>query len=296
MTMQRLMSDGRPTARHMAWLLLFLSGCGKTTMDNPPNSVARSDWESPAIRLVQTKAPQRSRIGGEPCLASGTEWPRWQGRPLSLIAQIALEELPAGASSEFDLPEKGTLQFFFDAVEQPWGYDPEHAGGARVVYTSAQPETPTPFPDDLPSTARFKPMFVTFERFSSLADPDFLHTLSVDLDSGPGKERFDRWFEELKGIRSQMCGFPLSIQGDMRQQCALVTNGIYQGDSEWLDDPRAQQFLGEASEWTLLLQIDSHHEETGMMWGDVGRLYYWIKRSDLKARNFDNAWMILQCY
>jgi uncharacterized protein YwqG len=32
-----------------------------------------------------------------------------------------------------------------------------------------------------------------------------------------------------------------------------------------------------------------------MMWGDVGRLYYWIKQSDLHERNWELVWLILQC-
>jgi hypothetical protein len=47
-------------------------------------------------------------------------------------------------------------------------------------------------------------------------------------------------------------------------------------------------------DWILLLQLDSD-DDAGMMWGDVGMLYFWIKREDLKKENFDNVWMILQC-
>jgi uncharacterized protein YwqG len=32
-----------------------------------------------------------------------------------------------------------------------------------------------------------------------------------------------------------------------------------------------------------------------MMWGDVGKLYYLMNSEDLRNRNFDAAWMILQC-
>lgn len=32
-----------------------------------------------------------------------------------------------------------------------------------------------------------------------------------------------------------------------------------------------------------------------MMWGDVGRLYYWIRREDLAQRRFDKVWLVLQC-
>ena len=31
------------------------------------------------------------------------------------------------------------------------------------------------------------------------------------------------------------------------------------------------------------------------MWGDVGRLYFWIRDADLRARRFDATWLILQC-
>jgi hypothetical protein len=30
-------------------------------------------------------------------------------------------------------------------------------------------------------------------------------------------------------------------------------------------------------------------------WGDVGRIYYWIREQDLRSRAFDAAWLILQC-
>lgn len=50
-----------------------------------------------------------------------------------------------------------------------------------------------------------------------------------------------------------------------------------------------------AGDWHLLLQIDSD-DDTGMMWGHAGRIYYWIREQDLMVRVFDEAWLILQCY
>lgn len=32
-----------------------------------------------------------------------------------------------------------------------------------------------------------------------------------------------------------------------------------------------------------------------MMWGDVGRIYFWIREQDLKNFDFDKTWLILQC-
>jgi len=33
------------------------------------------------------------------------------------------------------------------------------------------------------------------------------------------------------------------------------------------------------------LQIDSE-DDAGMMWGDVGRLYWWMKKDELTRRDF----------
>ena len=81
----------------------------------------------------------------------------------------------------------------------------------------------------------------------------------------------------------------------MELECQLVTNGINCGDSNGYKDPRVKELEKEKNEWKLLLQIDSD-DKTGMMWGDSGRLYYWIKQKDLESLNFDKSWIVLQCY
>jgi uncharacterized protein YwqG len=32
-----------------------------------------------------------------------------------------------------------------------------------------------------------------------------------------------------------------------------------------------------------------------MMWGDVGRIYFWLTDEDLRARRWEEAWLVLQC-
>ena len=58
--------------------------------------------------------------------------------------------------------------------------------------------------------------------------------------------------------------------------------------------PRAASPKSGTARWRLLFQVDSE-DAAGMMWGDVGRLYYWIRDSDLRSSNFENCWMVLQC-
>ncbi len=47
-------------------------------------------------------------------------------------------------------------------------------------------------------------------------------------------------------------------------------------------------------EWKLLLQLDTD-DDTGWMWGDVGTLYFWVRESDARRRDFNKVWMVFQC-
>jgi uncharacterized protein YwqG len=46
--------------------------------------------------------------------------------------------------------------------------------------------------------------------------------------------------------------------------------------------------------WQLVLQIDSD-TDVGMQWGDLGRIYVCIRKSDLAERRFDRCWTMWQC-
>ena len=74
-----------------------------------------------------------------------------------------------------------------------------------------------------------------------------------------------------------------------------MTGGVYCGDPSGRKTPQAAALLPGAAQWQLLLQVDSDEEGTGFMWGDMGRIYYWIRESDLRERRFDRSWLILQC-
>ena len=60
-------------------------------------------------------------------------------------------------------------------------------------------------------------------------------------------------------------------------------------------DPRRKALEPGADDWGLLLQLDSD-ETAGFMWGDVGMLYYWIRKQDLAKNRFDRVWMAQQCH
>jgi uncharacterized protein YwqG len=52
--------------------------------------------------------------------------------------------------------------------------------------------------------------------------------------------------------------------------------------------------MASTKNWRLLMQIDTD-DDGGMMWGDCGRLYFWMTDDALQRRAFEECWMILQC-
>jgi uncharacterized protein YwqG len=85
-----------------------------------------------------------------------------------------------------------------------------------------------------------------------------------------------------------MLGNSDTIQDDMHLQSQLYSNGITD-----MDDPKVQELSKGANDWLLLLQVDSDHQ-AGMQWASTGMLYYWIKKEDLQAHNFEHTWLVLQ--
>ena len=92
-----------------------------------------------------------------------------------------------------------------------------------------------------------------------------------------------------------MLGPAQNIQGEMELECQLASHGIYCGNSDGFESERAQRLREGAPDWRLLLQIDTDEDGPGWMWGDVGRIYFWIKQQDLRSLRFDDVWLILQC-
>ncbi|WP_338754344.1 DUF1963 domain-containing protein [Bacillus sp. FJAT-52991] len=86
-----------------------------------------------------------------------------------------------------------------------------------------------------------------------------------------------------------------TIQGDMYLQCQLVTKSLYCGDSTAYNHPLRKELEPHVKDWHLLLQLDSE-DDLGYLWGDSGKLYFWIRKEDCKNKKFDKAWTVLQCY
>lgn len=251
-----------------------------------------------AARATEPLPKGASRFGGEPDVPPDFAWPRSEGRALGFLAQLDLSALPPS-----DLPSSGWLLFFYDDREQPWGFDPKDGPFSRVIYVKAQREAleRRPSPEADPEFPPYEACALTFREGVTLPHPgDFLfERLSVTLDDAQ-HESYVELCEELGGVMSgdgahHLLGHPQLVQNDMRVECELVTNGIYCGDRTGYESERGQALAAGAGRWRLLLQLDTDEVGPGWMWGDMGRLYFWIRDEHLKATAFERGWTVLQC-
>ena len=231
-------------------------------------------------------------------------WPSWEGRPQSFIGQIRLEELGDDAAA-FGLPTSGLLSFFYDSEQRLWGFDPADAGGWQVAWFAPGTELELrPLPEELTTFERFAARPVTFAPEWTIPtwDSDELDRVGLPAAFGAGRDIASDGVEDLQDrlaapgagpARHRMFGFADEIQGEMRLECESVTNRI--GRKPGAAGEGRHELKRNAELWQLLLQVDSD-EQLGTEWGDVGTIYYWIRRDALEARAFDRTWLVLQCY
>jgi uncharacterized protein YwqG len=248
----------------------------------------------PCIRLRHAKQRKiHTKIGGQPEMSGRFDWPFWNGDALSFVAQLELAELGGGSILD-GLPDQGRLFFFYDSEQRAWGFDPKDKGAWSVLFdTSIGIAAPLQPPASLPPHGRFREL--TLEAFPAKSHP------STDrIGVGFGELTTEEWDEVEDRYRPsspihQIGGYPTPVQGDdMELECQLASNGIYVGNPDGYRSPEARALQSGAEDWLLLLQVDND-DGAGMMWGDVGMLYFWIRRQDLANRDFSNVWMILQC-
>ena len=246
-----------------------------------------------------------SKFGGAPDVPAGFEWPTSGDHPLAFLAQINLADVPHLA--EHPLPDDGILSFWFDAIAEPWGFDPKQADGFQVYYFPVGisierhefPEFDVETLDELAVIDSFEPYNPCPMAFSLSASVDVnpldVHDPSYDDHEDAICEiRGELMGEQGEGVH-RLLGVPTQVQGEMQQECQLVSNGIYCGDEPDASlKPQIEELLENADDWRLLFQIDSD-DNPDWMWGDMGCLYFWIRHQDLARRDFAKVWCVLQC-
>jgi uncharacterized protein YwqG len=251
--------------------------------------LGREPWADEAVALARTSVRLtpggggRSRLGGLPEVPPDFAWPVWQGQELALVAQLRLDELPAGP-----LPAAGTLLVFFALDPFPTGVQATDAGACHVLLVADGPTEPVERDGALPE--------VPVEPSAELMLP--LEPVSFVLDSWE-HEAWTQLRERLavaQGVELEdraddyhalhrLLGYPDTLAEGMELDAELVSSGI---DVDPYRHPFADGVVPAAADWRLLFQLSSD-EELAVALGYFERLYVWIREDDLRAGRFDDV-------
>lgn len=262
------------------------------------------------LKLTDKKAePLQTKIGGKPDLPPDFEWYYYEGedfngvtenRPLSFIAQINCTEIKPYDKDDL-LPDTGMLYFFYELGTMTWGYSPEDKGSARVFYYDGDLSLlkQTDFPETLDKD------YIIPEKtpeFVSISDvPDYSEVYEF-YDADFQDDDYDI-YQELREsefsdeIRIKLLGYADLIQNTIQCECEYVSRGYDYGNGvpDTSEEEKAD-IEKKAADWILLFQLDTiETDDYELMFGDCGRIYFYIRKKDLAERNFDNVQLILQC-
>jgi uncharacterized protein YwqG len=261
-----------------------------------------------------------SRFGGPADLPPGFVWPTWmaplvtkanqKGPPvysdpvvckLHLIAQINLAELN-GILSESPLPDRGMLYFFVDLRCQAWAPFSEGDNCSKVSYSDIDPkqlirlENP-PEAEGFPIQACKLSFDAEFTFCSNLIP---LCKFSFEKQ---GKDFFSYVTELQMALsgnsdralpRYRMLGHADILQDDPRGWLQSRWEGLARYPA--YNDPERLNVDTRAKDWVPLLQLDSpRNKPPGWMWGDMGMIYFYIRKQDLRERRFDQTRFHFEC-
>lgn len=238
-----------------------------------------------------------SRLGGEPDLPAGIEWPRPESGalPYAFICQIDCAEAHALGELAADLPANGRILVFYDVQ---LGEDGDAARAAHVLWddTSADQLHTATMPDDLAEAAEHGTggsSGYPADCYHSPARPMTLFRgVTPPGQDDPVLDAFmespvsDGWEDEFGEFAGE-CG--VFVTPEWRHHQLLGTPQPEQYD------PRIGMDLqpdDEVSHWRLLLQLSLSNwqaEEFG-----EGSVYFLIRSDDLAHRRFDRVQAVYQ--
>ena len=245
----------------------------------------------------------KSKIGGKPYLPKDFVWPYYEELPLSFLAQINLEEVNSFDKDKL-LPSTGMLYFFYELETEEWGYELKNKGCSKVLYFEDTSNFELiDFPKDMKGYCQVPEFKVTFKAnisYPSYEDFDIIHNGGKEVADNFEDFQdayFDIYNNHMESLDSytKLLGYPDVIQSSMEEQCAAITKGFIGG----IDSPKKyrEEVIKDSKNWILLFQMDAIKVyDYELMFEDYGHIYFWIKKEDLKNKNFDNVWLILQFY
>lgn len=260
---------------------------------NPEPQSPGNPGLSMAIQIKPTENETSSYFGGYPPQYSDFKWPERAGCPMGFLACIDLGALPAMIDW---LPKVGSLLFFYDVNEWPWGAYVEDRDGWAVLYID-HPIGPNAPEAAAPPALRPEDVQVRRGmRFRAAVLPNSCEDSPSVLES----EINDAW-QLLCDLANEgplhlIAGLASPIQDhDLQMECQLLSNGIKPNHYGESDDPRIMPLKAGAKDWKPLLQIDSDHN-LNVMWGDMGQLSFLVRAGEARKGDFSNVWAFVDCH
>ena len=254
----------------------------------------------PTVLLSDAESPGFNKLGGSPNLPDSIEWPVWEDKPLLFLGQFDLATLPS-ESLEYPMPDEGYLYFFYHAYAWDTSSSNRNADAFQVIFAPvSESEIPV---RELPLYTKKKKTKTFVERhvdlrsglsYPELSDPR-IDELGFDEDHWDAYCHFGQ--NSVGGAPlHQIFGHVWQVQeSNMPLTCHVVSNGLYKGKSANYKELLSHENDPEVKDWVLLFQIDSD-DRYDMMWGDLGKLYFWIRKQDLAEARFDKCWMLFDCH
>lgn len=274
----------------------FKDPFNKLLLDEIKHSIRLRTTSKKVTKLGQSK------LGGAPDLPNKIKWPKIKGedRHYSFIGQINLNEIQQ-YDIENQLPNKGLLYFY---------YDIENWDEGRVIYTNNTEELKrAAFPNDIAQEKRsflqrllkmrgkkyiFNECFVEINiEYYSMPEDSIelkrlkqLNCLSKNNELIFNEEVFEKGLlhdEDERNSNHHLLGYYNGIQHNYYQLDLIKEKG------------KTIEEINKALEWKLLLQLDSDNN-LDAMWGDWGKIYFFIHKDDLENLNFNKVKVIGECY
>lgn len=205
----------------------------------------------------------KSKVGGNPFWKKNMKYPEVNGKPMKMLAQINLKELPPNDI----FPKAGMLQFFVAQDDDHLKLNDE----ARVVFHK---DLSDGFEYKVKIDKKYVPILKEGRmKFEKSEEPISLSDISFEKY----KQRFS---EDLKDVIDEI----LYDRFDWGDGCKLLGYPYFTQEAP----PPLKEYD------ILLLQLDSDFKF--IMYGDVGVGNFFIKSQDLKDMKFDDVYYTWDCH